>query len=89
MLLREAFNDDWPLSEGVIMKDVFVPTNLLKPKDAAEYLNFTLSALAAWRCRGGGPKYLKVNGKDVRYRLTDLDIWIEERMTESTSQVTS
>lgn len=58
---------------------------LLTPKQAADYLGFTLAALAAWRSRGGGPRFVKINGRVCRYRQEDLDSWIAERLRESTS----
>ncbi len=58
---------------------------MLRTKEAAEYLGLTKATLEAWRTRGGGPVFLKL-GKAVRYRKTDLDIFIESRLRENTSQ---
>jgi hypothetical protein len=46
-------------------------------KEAAAITGFTVWAFEAWRCRGGGPKYFKVRGKRVRYRLADVIAWME------------
>jgi len=47
--------------------------------EAAEYLGLSQSALNKWRCYGMqyGPAYIKM-GKSVRYRLEDLQEWIDE-----------
>jgi len=57
----------------------------LETKEAATYLGLKKSTLEAWRCRGGGPKYSKF-GNAVRYRLTDLEAWIESRTRSNTSE---
>ena len=57
----------------------------LDSDQAAEYLGLKRTTLEAWRCRGGGPKFVKL-GRAVRYRQTDLDAWIESRLRENTQQ---
>lgn len=52
---------------------------------AAEFLKFSPKALSKWRCVGGGPKFVKVSAKAVRYRLSDLLEWAEQRIMCSTS----
>ena len=51
--------------------------------DAADYLGLQRSTLEAWRCRGGGPRFVKL-GRAVRYRQADLDSWIESRVRDNT-----
>jgi hypothetical protein len=56
--------------------------------DAANYLGVSAAALRAWRARGDGPAYYKLS-KSVRYRLADLDAWLERRrVPETRSTVT-
>lgn len=50
---------------------------------AAEYLGLQKTTLEAWRCRGGGPRFVKL-GRSVRYRQSDLDAWIESRIRDNT-----
>lgn len=57
----------------------------LTTKDAAEYLGLQRTTLEAWRCRGGGPKFGKF-GRSVRYKLTDLEAWVELRTRSNTSE---
>ncbi|HTG34971.1 MAG TPA: helix-turn-helix domain-containing protein [Thermoanaerobaculia bacterium] len=60
-------------------------TPLKTEKEAAGLLGFSVRTLQAWRVRGGGPQFVKVSARCVRYRLTDLDSWVEERLRRSTS----
>lgn len=60
------------------------PNDLIAPETAARNLGVTENCLAKWRCLGGGPKFVKL-GRRIRYRRTDLDIFIGERVRASTS----
>lgn len=57
---------------------------ILKEKEAAAYIGMSVSYLQHARCYGAsgnrtsGPSYLKM-GRSVRYRLKDLDSWIERQ----------
>ena len=48
----------------------------IEAQEAAAVLTITVSTLNAWRCRGGGPPWLKI-GQCVRYDLEELKIWID------------
>ncbi len=58
---------------------------LLNQDEAAEALAVPARTLEAWRCRGGGPPFVRI-GRHVRYRLRDLQAWIEERTFKSTAE---
>jgi excisionase family DNA binding protein len=61
-------------------------TNNLTTEEAAQYLNLRPSTLEAWRCRGNdGPRFLKM-GKSVRYSVSSLDDFQEQRTFRSTSE---
>jgi predicted DNA-binding transcriptional regulator AlpA len=62
-----------------------IRSKLLSEKEAAGDLGFSIRTLQAWRVRGGGPPYVKVSARCVRYRQSDLEEWIEERLRRSTS----
>lgn len=62
---------------------------LLSEKEVAELLGFSPRTLQAWRVRGGGPEYVEVSSRCIRYRRCDLDAWIEERRRRSTSDIGS
>jgi predicted DNA-binding transcriptional regulator AlpA len=50
---------------------------LLNEVEAGQFLSLSHRTLQNWRVKGGGPKYLKIGLKTVRYRLTDLQSWLE------------
>ena len=50
----------------------------ISPQQLAEYLGMPYSALAQHRKKGTGPKYLKI-GHLVRYRMSDIENWLQER----------
>ena len=58
---------------------------LVNEAEAARLLGMTVSFLQARRIRGGGPPFIRVGSRTVRYDVRDLDRWIEEHRRESTS----
>lgn len=54
-------------------------------KLAAPYVGVSVRTLQAWRVQGKGPVFLKL-GRAVRYRICDLDDWLEANLRKSTSQ---
>ena len=59
---------------------------LLNEQEAAKSLSYSVRALQNWRVRGGGPKYVKVSARSVRYRRRDLIRWIEMRTRANSSE---
>ena len=59
-------------------------TPLLDEKQAAALLRVTTKALQGWRYRGGGPCFVKA-GRCVRYRLEDLQGFVQAALRTSTS----
>jgi predicted DNA-binding transcriptional regulator AlpA len=59
---------------------------LLTEIEAADFLGYTIRALQNWRLRGGGPPFIRISGRSVRYRRRDLIAWIESRSVRSTSE---
>ena len=57
---------------------------LLTPAEAGEQLGLTPAALAQLRYTGGGPCFIKLTAKAVRYRQSDLDSWIAAKARSST-----
>jgi len=57
--------------------------NLLNEYQAADLLNVSRSSMAQWRMKGIGPAFLKLN-KAVRYRLDELEAWINARQRQNT-----
>lgn len=59
---------------------------LADTQQAAEHLGgLKPNTLEGWRVQGIGPRYVKI-GRLVRYRLADLDAYLEAQTRTSTSQ---
>jgi len=65
------------------------PERLLREDEVAEHLGFSVRALQNWRIRGGGPLFVKVSARSVRYRRADLIAWVKARIRRSTSDTGS
>ena len=59
-------------------------SDLMTTAEAAEYLRRSPRTLERGRVAGGGPKFLKPDGR-VLYRPGDLDDWLEASVRRSTS----
>lgn len=59
---------------------------LVDEREAASILCYSVRALQNWRHRGGGPDFVKVSSRSVRYRRADLEKWIAARTVSNTSQ---
>lgn len=58
---------------------------LLTEEEAADFLGYTPRALQNWRYRGGGPQYIRISGRAVRYRRSDLIAWCDSQLEDNTS----
>lgn len=54
---------------------------LLTPRDVATYLKVPVKTVYRWNTTGTGPHYTRV-GKHVRYRLADVDEWLDARAVQ-------
>jgi len=61
------------------------PAALLFTTEAAFLLGLSPRTLEALRLRGGGPPFIAVTPKAIRYRRQDLENWIAARRRVSTS----
>jgi len=57
---------------------------LLTTEDAAEYIGYSEQTLRSSRVSGSlsglnPPPHVKIGKKSIRYKLTDLDKWIESQ----------
>jgi phage terminase Nu1 subunit (DNA packaging protein) len=55
------------------------PESLVEETEAAEILSIRPRTLQAWRCKGCGPDFVKLQGRLVRYRVRVLLQWIEDQ----------
>lgn len=53
--------------------------NVVDVKGAANYLGVSKSHLDKLRTQGGGPRFVRIGRKQVRYRVAALDEWLEGR----------
>ena len=60
---------------------------VLTGAQVAEMLGLQEQTLRAWRVRGSGPAYVRYGSYKgrVRYRLEDIEAWLEQRKYQSTS----
>ncbi len=52
--------------------------HILTPQSLADLLGYSLRTVEDWRRKGTGPRYLRI-GKHVRYRMSDVESWLETR----------
>lgn len=55
---------------------------MLDTKAAAEHLGLAKVTLDMWRSQGRGPRFVKM-GRAVRYRMSDLDRWVEDHSQDA------
>lgn len=55
-------------------------------KRAAEYLGISFRTLQGYRVKGGGPEFIKIGKKSVRYKVQDLIDWANHHKKKNTSQ---
>ncbi|WP_377509682.1 helix-turn-helix transcriptional regulator [Octadecabacter sp. R77987] len=63
-----------------------ITSTLVDEREAASILCYSVRALQNWRHRGGGPDFVKVSSRSVRYRRDDLEKWIAARTVSNTAQ---
>lgn len=61
--------------------------NLLTTSEAADYLGVSKAFLERDRWAGARVPFIKVGSRAVRYRLSDLENYIERQIRRSTSEV--
>jgi len=49
---------------------------LINEKKVAEIYGLKVNTLRNWRSNKQGPKYLKINGKMIRYRVQDIEDYL-------------
>ncbi|PIB26160.1 hypothetical protein BFP76_12825 [Amylibacter kogurei] len=59
---------------------------MVNEREAASILCYSVRALQNWRHRGGGPDFVRVSARSIRYRRADLDAWVTARTVSNTSQ---
>ena len=62
------------------------PPPVVDTSGASLETGLSIATLEKLRVYGGGPAYMKL-GKAVRYRVSDLEDWMNARRVRSTSEV--
>lgn len=70
-----------PEKGGPVMKSVVQP-ELLSERDAAQFLGVSAVFLRKRRRDGGGPAFVRIGSRNIRYRVGDLQAWIDARLVE-------
>ena len=58
---------------------------LIDEKAAAKFLNLTTRSMQAMRQRGGGPRFVRISARCIKYRRVDLKNYTDDRLRSSTS----
>jgi len=52
---------------------------LLSQQQVAVRLGVSARTIEGWRARGVGPPFLRLSARAVRYRVSDLEQWLDQR----------
>lgn len=55
---------------------------ILNTEEAAAFTGLSRGTLVTFRCRGKGPRFTRL-GRSVRYKVADLEAYIEAGMVET------
>lgn len=58
---------------------------LLTSKATAQLLGYAPGTLENLRAQGRGPKWMRINGRSIRYRRSDIDAWLADQEHSSPS----
>ena len=59
--------------------------DLLTPPAVAVMLRVNTKVLERWRGAGGGPRFVRLTRKTIRYQLSDIEAFIAARLRSSTA----
>ena len=59
--------------------------SLIDEKAAADFLNVTTRTMQSLRQRGGGPRFMRLSARCIRYTRAGLKAWAEEHVRGSTA----
>ena len=79
--MEQEFKKNWGMERDTSC--YFINENgekdkLMTPRQLAQYLGSSISALSQYRAQGTGPAYYKI-GRAVRYRLSEVNKWLEQQ----------
>lgn len=59
--------------------------SLIPETEAAKFLDLTPRTMQAMRQRGGGPRFVRISARCIKYRRVDLKSYADDRLRSSTS----
>jgi predicted DNA-binding transcriptional regulator AlpA len=59
--------------------------DLLTPEEVVDRLKVGRATLSAWRVRGEGPPWLRLENRLIRYPASGLTTWLAEQTAKATS----
>ena len=65
------------------MEDPMRNNYLINEQAAARHLGFSKRFLQARRLKGEGPQFVRISKRAVRYRIKDLEKWVEDRIRKN------
>lgn len=77
-----------PPATNQTTRAIAITAALLTTPEAADYLRIKPATMEQNRWNGTGCRFVKI-GRNVRYRLEDLDAFINERVYGSTTEATA
>jgi hypothetical protein len=82
------FKNTTAVSRGDLLNEIsdLPPSAFIKTAQAAAYIGSSSSVLLNWRSQRRGPRYHGSNDF-VRYRISDLDVWMSARAGEVRADV--
>ena len=63
-----------------------MPETFLDTRQVARWLRYKEETLRQWRSNGIGPPYIRVLGKLIRYRQSDVERWMDEQVQQTNGQ---
>jgi hypothetical protein len=60
--------------------------SLINEHEAGEFVGVGVRAMQAWRQRGGGPRFIHISARCIRYRRADLRDWADAKLRANTAE---
>lgn len=67
------------------MSDTLTPDAYYLAAEVAAYMRVSPATLEYWRRVGGGPAYVRLKNRQIRYQGSDVLQWLEARRRRTTS----
>lgn len=61
------------------------PRDLMDERVLSDMLGVSVRTVQAWRVKGGGPTFIKINNRLVRYRQSEVEEWLTSLTAANTS----